>query len=58
MLHLSYRQLKRINRRFLKSEAKGLVHGNAGKRSNRRWQRLIWRRTMGSGWMQRPCADG
>src|SRR5689334_16731023 len=35
MLGLSYRQLKRIYRRFRKSGAKGLVHGSTGKRSNR-----------------------
>ena len=34
MLGLSYRQLKRIHQRFLKSGAKGLVHASAGKPSN------------------------
>jgi len=35
MLGLSYRQLKRIYRRFRRLGSKGLVHGNAGKVSNR-----------------------
>ena len=35
MLQLSYRQWKRIYGRFRKSGTKGLVHGNAGKLSNR-----------------------
>lgn len=35
VLRLSYRQLKRIYVRFRRSGAKGLVHGNAGKASNR-----------------------
>lgn len=35
MLELSYRQLKRVYRRFRKCGAKGLVHGNANKPSNR-----------------------
>ena len=35
MLELSYRQLKRIYIRYRASGARGLVHGNAGKPSNR-----------------------
>jgi transposase len=35
ILRISYRQLKRIYRRFRRQGAKGLVHRNAGKRSNR-----------------------
>jgi transposase len=35
ILSLSYRQVKRIYQRFLKSGAKGLVYGSAGKPSNR-----------------------
>jgi transposase len=35
MLAISYRQAKRIWRRFRKRGARGLVHGNVGKRSNR-----------------------
>jgi transposase len=35
VLGLSYRQLKRLYRRFRRSGAKGLVHGNAGRPSNR-----------------------
>jgi len=35
MLGLSYRQTKRLYRRFVKRGADGLVHGNAGKRSHR-----------------------
>jgi len=34
ILGLSYRQTKRLYRRFLKSGAEGLVHGRVGKRSN------------------------
>lgn len=34
MLGLSYRQTKRLYRRFFELGADGLVHGNAGKRSN------------------------
>ena len=35
MLGVSYRQVKRIYRRFVERGAKGLVHGSAGKPSNR-----------------------
>lgn len=35
MLELSYRQTKRLYARYQHSGAAGLVHGNAGKRSNR-----------------------
>jgi transposase len=35
VLGLSYRQLKRIYRRYRKQGVKGLGHGNTGKRSNR-----------------------
>jgi transposase len=35
ILDLSYRQLKRLYRRYRRVGAKGLVHGNAGKPSNR-----------------------
>jgi transposase len=35
MLELSYRQTKRLFARYERSGAAGLVHGNAGKRSNR-----------------------
>ncbi len=34
ILGLSYRQTKRLFKRFVESGAKGLVHGNAGRRSN------------------------
>lgn len=34
ILGLSYRQTKRLYRRFLKLGADGLVHGHVGKRSN------------------------
>ena len=34
ILELSYRQTKRLYRRFVKQGAKGLVHGQVGKRSN------------------------
>jgi transposase len=34
-LELSYRQTKRLYQRYLKRGGAGLVHGNAGKRSNR-----------------------
>ena len=34
MLELSYRQTKRLYRRFLQWGADGLVHGHVGKRSN------------------------
>jgi transposase len=35
MLQLSYRQAKRLWRRYRQAGAKGLQHGNAGKASNR-----------------------
>jgi transposase len=35
MLQLSYRQAKRLWRRYQQAGAKGLQHGNAGKASNR-----------------------
>lgn len=35
MLGVSYRQVKRLHRRYLSGGAKALVHGSAGKRSNR-----------------------
>jgi transposase len=35
ILRLSYRQLKRLYRRYRKQGTKALVHGNAGRRSNR-----------------------
>ena len=35
ILGLSYRQVKRLYRRFRKLGMKALVHGNAGRRSNR-----------------------
>ena len=34
MLGLSYRQTKRLYRRFYERGAEGLIHGNTGKRSN------------------------
>ena len=35
MLGISYRQTKRIRKRYRKQGAKGLVHGNVGRKSNR-----------------------
>ena len=35
MLGISYRQAKRIRKRYRKQGAKGLVHGNVGRKSNR-----------------------
>jgi hypothetical protein len=35
MLELSYRQTKRLWRRFRQVGSQGLKHGNAGRRSNR-----------------------
>src|SRR6202022_5127826 len=35
ILGISYRQVKRIRKRYRKQGAKGLVHGNVGRRSNR-----------------------
>ena len=35
ILDLSYRQVKRLYRRFRRLGTKALVHGNAGRRSNR-----------------------
>jgi len=37
ILGLSYRQVKRIYGKYLEGGAKALVHGNAGKPSNRAW---------------------
>jgi len=35
ILGISYRQVKRIRKRYRKQGAKGLVHGNVGRKSNR-----------------------
>ena len=37
VMGVSYRQAKRINVQFKKHGAKGLIHGNRGRRSNRRY---------------------
>lgn len=46
ILGLSYRQTKRIYRRFLKLGAKGLVHGHVGKRSNHAKEARFRRRVL------------
>jgi transposase len=46
ILGLSYRQTKRLYRRFLKSGAEGLVHGHAGKRSNHAKEARFRRRVL------------
>jgi transposase len=47
ILGLSYRQTKRLYRRFLKMGAKGLVHGQVGKRSNHAKSARFRRRVLG-----------
>jgi transposase len=47
MLRLSYRQVKRVWRRYREAGRKGLKHGNAGKRSNRSKPEKVRRRVLG-----------
>jgi hypothetical protein len=47
ILGISYRQTKRLYRRFLKWSAKGLVHGNVGKGSNHAKEKKFRRRVLG-----------
>lgn len=47
ILRLSYRQAKRVWRRYQKAGAKGLKHGNAGKASNRSKPEKVRRRVLG-----------
>jgi transposase len=47
IMGLSYRQTKRLYRRFLKLGANGLVHGSAGKRSNHAKAARFRRRVLG-----------
>lgn len=37
LLGISYRQMKRLKRRYAEAGQAGLVHGNVGRRSNRAW---------------------
>ena len=46
ILGLSYRQTKRLYRRFLKLGAEGLVHGHVGKRSNHAKEERFRRRVL------------
>ena len=46
ILGLSYRQTKRLYRQFINLGAKGLVHGQAGKRSNRAKPAKLRRRVL------------
>lgn len=46
LLSLSYRQTKRLYRRFVKLGAKGLVHGHAGQRSNHAKESRFRRRVL------------
>jgi len=46
LLGLSYRQTKRLYRRFVKLGAEGLVHGHAGKRSNHAKESRFRRRVL------------
>jgi len=46
-LGVSYRQLKRLYRRYRKQGAKGLVHGNVGRRSHRAKASRLRRRVLG-----------
>ena len=46
ILGLSYRQTKRLYRRFLKLGAKGLMHGHVGKRSNHAKEARFRRRVL------------
>jgi transposase len=47
LMGVSYRQGKRLYRRFQKHGVEGLVHGNAGKRSNRAKPAKLRRKVMG-----------
>ncbi|HEY6351608.1 MAG TPA: helix-turn-helix domain-containing protein [Candidatus Angelobacter sp.] len=49
MLKLSYRQAKRVWRRYGKAGAKGLKHGNTGKPSNRSQPGKVRQRVLGLG---------
>jgi hypothetical protein len=46
ILGLSYRQTKRLYRRFLKLGGEGLVHGHVGKRSNHAKETRFRRRAL------------
>ncbi len=47
LMGVSYRQAKRLYRRFRKCGVEGLVHGNAGKRSNRAKPPKLRRKVLG-----------
>ena len=47
MLGLSYRQVKRVWRRYRETGRKGMKNGNAGKRSNRSKPEKVRRRVLG-----------
>jgi len=47
MLDLSYRQTKRLWRRYQSKGAKGLIHGNAGRRSNQAKPKDVRQRALG-----------
>ena len=47
LMGVSYRQAKRLYRRFRKRGVEGLVHGNAGKRSNRAKPPRLKRKVLG-----------
>ncbi len=46
MLNVSYRQAKRLWRRYRKLGSEGLKHGNVGRPSNRRKPRSLRRRVL------------
>ena len=47
LMGVSYRQAKRLYRRFRKRGVEGLIHGNAGKRSNRAKPPRVKRKVLG-----------
>lgn len=46
-MELSYRQTKRLWKRYQKREGTGLVHGNAGRSSNRSKPKKVRRKVIG-----------
>ncbi len=46
LLELSYRQVKRLKKRYLAGGAKSLVHGNVGRKSNRAKPEALRKRTL------------
>ncbi len=47
LIGISYRQVKRLWRRYRERGAEGLQHGNAGRRSNRAKPAKVWKKVLG-----------